>query len=192
MFFSKKKIRLIDALIFLFGLYLGLKSIRFWPFMYIIMSFVVFDYVEARKIDKGANGGIFVIALMLALFSLSHYKEITISNDLLLDDEVITILKKEKPMRLYNMYDYGGILIYNDIEVFIDGRADLYSKYNYKDYLDISCLRGDYPKLIEKYDFDYFLVLDEYQINTYLKYNDQYEVIYKNIEKGFYLYKKRT
>ena len=190
--FSKKKIQLIDFILFAISLFLGLKSIRFWPFMYIIMSFVVFDYVEARKIDKGANGGIFVIALMLALFSLSHYKEITISNDLLLDDEVITILKREKPMRLYNMYDYGGILIYNDIEVFIDGRADLYSKYNYKDYLDISCLRGDYPKLIEKYDFDYFLVSDEYQINTYLKYNDQYEVIYKNIEKGFYLYKKRT
>ena len=64
------------------------------------------------------------------------------------------------------MYDYGGILIYNDIEVFIDGRADLYSKYNYKDYLDISCLRGDYPKLIEKYDFDYFLVVFRFSNKT--------------------------
>ena len=136
--------------------------------------------------------GNYGFACLLILISLNHYKEITLSNDLLLDDEVITILKREKPTRLYNMYDYGGILIYNDIEVFIDGRADLYSKYNYKDYLDISCLKGDYPKLIEKYNFDYFLVSDEYQINTYLKYNDQYEVIYKNIKKGFYLYKKKS
>jgi hypothetical protein len=86
------------------------------------------------------------------------------------------------------MYDYGGELIYNDIPVFIDGRADLYTKYNYKDYLNISNLNGDYVKLIEKYNFDYFLVDKDYSINTYLKYNNQYEVIYK--DKKVLLYKK--
>ena len=87
------------------------------------------------------------------------------------------------------MYDYGGELIYNDIEVFIDGRADLYSKYNYKDYLDISYLEGDYVKLIDKYDFDYFLVSSDYSIATYLKYSDEFELIVK--DKNIYLYKKK-
>ena len=67
------------------------------------------------------------------------------------------------------MYDYGGELISNNIEVFIDGRADLYSSYNYKDYLNISKLENDYVKLINKYDFDYFLVDDAYPIYTYLE-----------------------
>ena len=87
------------------------------------------------------------------------------------------------------MYDYGGILIYNDIKVFVDGRADLYSKYNYKDYLDMTALKGDYPKLIDKYDFDYLLVSNKQQINTYLKYSDKHELIYENKDKGFTLYR---
>ena len=89
------------------------------------------------------------------------------------------------------MYDYGGELIYNDIDVFIDGRADLYSKYNYEDYLNISYLEQDYVKLINKYKFDYFLVNERYPIYTYLKYNSNYELVYKY--KNTYLYKeKRT
>jgi hypothetical protein len=105
-----------------------------------------------------------------------------------ISEELVSVLKSENPSRLFNMYDYGGELIYNDIPVFIDGRADLYTKYNYKDYLNISNLNGDYVKLIEKYNFDYFLVDKDYSINTYLKYNNQYEVIYK--DKKVLLYKK--
>ena len=105
-----------------------------------------------------------------------------------LDNEVISIIKKEAPERLYNFYDYGGELVYNGILVFIDGRADLYSKYNYEDYLDISLLQGDYVQLINKYDFDYFLVNDRYPINTYLKYNNNYSVLYDSDD--VVLYKK--
>ena len=104
--------------------------------------------------------------------------------------EYIQIIKKEKPKRLYNMYNYGGDLVYHEIPVFIDGRADLYGKHNYKDYLQISKLEGDYVKLIEKYDFDYFLVDSKYPINTYLKYNSDYDKIYQH--EKVYLYKKRT
>lgn len=189
--FSKKKIQLIDFVMLGISLFLGLKSIRFWPFTYIIMSFVVFDYVGKRKIDKGTNLCILFVSLFLIVFTCCNYKGVTITNDLLLDDKVIDILHKEKPERLYNAYDYGGILIYNDVPVFIDGRADLYSKYNYKDYLDISILNINFPKLIEKYNFDYFLVSGNLQINTYLKYCDEYELIYHNKKKNFYLYKTK-
>ena len=84
------------------------------------------------------------------------------------------------------MYNYGGELIYNDILVFIDGRADLYSKYNYKDYLDISTLKGNYVELIDKYNFDYFLTDRKYSIDSYLKYNDNYELIYQNKHSNIY------
>ena len=32
-----------------------------------------------------------------------------------LDNKIIDIIKDENPKRLYNMYDYGGELVYNDI-----------------------------------------------------------------------------
>ena len=50
-------------------------------------------------------------------------------------------------------------------------------------------LNGDYVKLIEKYNFDYFLVTKEYPITTYLHYNDNYEVILD--EEEMILYKKK-
>ena len=88
------------------------------------------------------------------------------------------------------MYDYGGDLIYNDIKVFIDGRADLYSSYNYSDYLDISNAKNNYISLIKKYNFDYMLIDDKYSIGDYLKNNDDYTLMYKN--KNIRIYKKIT
>ena len=189
MMISDKKLRFIDFMLFGLCVFLGFKSIRFWAYTYIIMNYVIFDYINKRKIDKYTN----IIILFLSFTFIGMFicninsinKQVT---EHVLSSEVIEIIKKDKPKRLFNMYDYGGELIYNDIDVFVDGRADLYSKYNYKDYLNISSLKDDYIKLIDKYNFDYFLVDKKYPINTYLKYNDKYEIIYK--DKKVLLYKK--
>lgn len=189
MLVSKKKIKFIDLLLLMVSCYLGIKSIRFWPYTYIIMSYVIFNYVEKRKVEKGTIKEIILFSILLILlFGMSFDRIKTNLQCRYLNDEVINVIKKEKVQRLFNMYDYGGELINNDVLVFIDGRADLYSKYNYKDYLKISKLEGDYVKLIKKYDFDYFLVDNKYPIYTYLKYSSDYETIYENDK--FILYKK--
>lgn len=189
--FSNNKIEFMDLLLCGFSAYLGLKSIRFWAYIYIIMSFVIFDYVKERKNDKGTFTCIFIISLFFISFTLINYKHIVnVKFNAYLDSDIIDAVRNENPKWLFNMYDYGGDLVYNDLPVFIDGRADLYSKYNYKDYINISKLKGDYVKLIEKYDFDYFLVNKNYSINTYLKYNSSYEVIYK--KRDVVLYKKNS
>ena len=190
MLFSKSKIKFIDLLLFGFCIVLGFKSIRFWAYTYIIMSFVIFNYINKRKLDKGTISMLGIISILLLIFTISNYKMIDKQlNYKYLDNKIIDIIKDENPKRLYNMYDYGGELVYNDIKVFIDGRADLYTKYNYKDYLNISNLNDDYVKLINKYNFDYFLVSKKYPINTYLKYNDNYDIVYKN--KNYVLYKNK-
>ena len=189
--FSKKKINLIDLVLFGICVFLGLKSIRFWPFTYIIMSYVVFNYIDRRNLDKGTESLMIIISLIIAVMFILRLDNIGKRlNQRYLSNELVDVIKREKPNHLFNMYDYGGELIFNDIKVFIDGRADLYSKYNYKDYINISTSKGDYVKLFNKYDFDYCLVNKNYSINTYLKYNNEYEVIYNN--KNILLYKKRA
>ena len=189
MLFSDKKIKFIDFMLFGLCVFLGFKSIRFWPYTYIIMSYVVFNYVNDRKLEKGTYMVLGTIIIFLFSIYICNIKGInTIKYKINLNKDIINLIKKENPKRLYNMYDYGGELIYNDIDVFIDGRADLYTNYNYKDYLNISNLQGDYIKVIDKYDFDYFLVSSKYPISTYLKYSDEYDVLYKN--KDILLYKK--
>ena len=78
------------------------------------------------------------------------------------------------------MYNFGGDLIYHNLPVFVDGRADLYSKNNYGDYLSISMLHEGAENIIYKYNFDYFIVDSTFPINIYLRNNDDYELVYEN------------
>lgn len=189
MLLSKKKINLLDLTLFAFFLFLGLKSIRFWSYTYIASSYFVFNYISERKEDKATVPLITLLSIFLVLIYFNTYSKLN-ANQAYLSDTVIKIIKSENPKRIYNSYDYGGYLIYKDIDVFIDGRADLYSKYNYKDYYVISNFEEYAEKLIEKYNFDYFLVKKEYPIATYLKTNSSYQEIYN--DKKAILYKKNT
>ena len=187
--FSKEKIRFLDVILLGFFIFLGLKSIRFWFYTYICASYILFDYVSSRKMDRGTITSIIIFACMLfGLFFVRRDSLKLKDYSYLLLEKDIEVIKKENPKRLFNMYDYGGDLIYNDILVFIDGRADLYSDYNYDDYLKISTLDYDTEKLIEKYDFDYFLVDKKYPISTYLNNNSKYQFIYQRDD--ILLYKK--
>lgn len=183
--FSRKKIDFIDLILFGVSVFLGLKSVRFWIYLYIVMNFVIFNYVEERKLDKGTVFSIIIISLIFVGAFLINIKQL--QYNCYLDKKVIDILKVERPKRLFNMYDYGGELIYNDIAVFVDGRADLYSRYNFKDYLKLSNLKDDYVDLISKYNFDYFLVDKKYPISDYLGKDGGYEKIYS--DKKIELYK---
>lgn len=187
---SKENIKIVDLALLGISVFLGLKSIRFWAYTYILMNYVVFNYVPERKIDRGTTRLLFMLgAIFLCIFITNFNMLGTEYDKTTISEEMIKTLKKESPERLFNMYDYGGELIYNDIEVFVDGRADLYSRYNLSDYSNISMLQGDYVKLIEKYNFDYCLVTKEYPINMYLHYSKDYDVILE--EENMILYKKK-
>ena len=188
MLLSGKKIRFIDFILLGFVTFLGLKSIRFWIYSPIIMSFIIFDYVKEEKVSSlplSIFSGILCGFIVLSIINIYNMK---FEYKFHLDNEIIDAVKKERPKRLYNMYNYGGELIYNDIKVFVDGRADLYSKHNLKDYLNIANGDGDYVMLINKYNFDYLLVDKDYSIYTYLKYNDNYQAVYE--KNKTVLYKK--
>lgn len=190
MLLSNEKIKFIDFILLGISLFLGLKSIRFWGYTYILMSYVIFNYVPERKIDKGTTRILFMLGSIFLVIFITNFNMLEKEySETVISKKMIAVINKEKPERLYNMYDYGGELIYNDILVFIDGRADLYSKYNLDDYSKISTLNGDYVELIKKYDFDYFLVMNNYPINTYLKYSQEYEEVLN--EKNMILYRKK-
>ena len=181
MLFSKKKISFIHLILFGFCAFLGLKSIRFWFYTYIISSYFVFYYVPQWKLECGTAVGVLILSIILLSFFFIRSKEILHPTYYrFLTQEDISMIRSLNSRRLFNMYDYGGELIYYDIPVFIDGRADLYSSYNYLDYLHISMLQGDFVSLLDSYSFDYFLVDKNYPIYTYLRYDNHYELIYSN------------
>ena len=188
MLLSKKKIRLLDFIIFLSVVFLGFRSVRFWVYTYIVMSYFIYYYVPKRKDDPGTHEIIMILSIaLLVIFAFSFSAIYKKTHKVNISDKMINRIKYEKPKRLYNIYDLGGELIYNDIKVFIDGRADLYSKYNFMDAVDISRLSGDFKERIKYYNFDYFLVNSDFQIQYYLNNSDEYELVYS--DKDIYLYK---
>lgn len=94
---------------------------------------------------------------------------------------------------LYNGYNYGSYLLYQNIPVFIDSRAEPYSPefnkdiYVFDDYMDIQSVEKSYTEIFEKYDINYAIVNQTSIENTYMKedenceelYSDEYFVIYK-------------
>lgn len=66
--------------------------------------------------------------------------------------------------RIFNEYTYGSLLMFNDIKVFIDSRADLYTKeYNKdctvaEDYIAAITCAGNYEEILTKYNIEYLLI----------------------------------
>jgi len=151
------------------------------------MSHSIFYYVKERKKDPGTNIILLILSIFCILVFVSNIPILRLKPPKIVSDKAINILKREKPNKLYNYYDYGGYLIYKDIDVFIDGRADLYSEYNYQDYLDIFYLKYNYNKLLNKYNFDYLIVPRKSGLSTYLNENNKYDCIFNN--KKIVIYK---
>ena len=183
---TNKNIRLIDFILFGCFVYLGLSSYRFWNYLYITSSFYIFYYVNKPKKEYiKMNIVLPYLIIMILLFGISNINK---KNNYVLSNKYIKIIKQEKIKRLYNYYDLGGELIYRNIPVFVDGRADLYTNYNLKDAKSLGDFNKDSIKIINKYNFDYYLIPNTIPLYTYIKNNDNYKLIYK--EKNIYLYKK--
>ena len=152
------------------------------------MSYVIFNYVNNNSDTDGLILGISsCICIFLLSAILNRNSFIERYNSKCLSDDLIKVIKKENPKRLFNGYDLGGELVYNDIDVFIDGRADLYSKYTFENYLIISRFGTGVLDLIDSYKFDYYLVTEDMALYNYLISNSNFVNVYN--KNNVYLFR---
>lgn len=162
---------LIYVLAFLF---LGFKSVRFLIQLNLVCLLCLPRHITFTEsgVDKTY---FFILPLIVILLTFTCTKSLEgaikepFRADTLPSDEVIAAVKELEPERLYNYYDIGGYLLYEQIPVFIDGRADIYSKYNTMDFTNISEGNYSFEYLLSKYDFDAFLVNRRENLCHYLK-----------------------
>ena len=184
MLISKKKVSGITLVLFLLFTYLSLSSIRFIPLFYIVMTYLIFSFVEEQTNQQKYS--IFYLALAVEAVLLFSFALVTVGSlrDRLkptdLDLKAVAQIKQVNPKRLFNSYGLGGQLIYHNIDVFIDGRADLYASSNYKDAYALEYLEADPSKLIEDYQFDLFVIFKSDPLFYYLEGNESFELIYEN------------
>lgn len=171
---TKKKIKLVDLIVLGAFLVLGFKSLKFISLLYIVATFIVFNFVEEFKFDIPNKMGIAILLAIILSCAILSPKIINKYKVKLIPDEIINYIKEKKPERLFNYYGFGGYLIYNDIPVFIDGRADMYSKYNFKDAIDIESY--SYQYLLNGYDFDMLVIPTNIPLNINLSVNSKYQL----------------
>ena len=92
-----------------------------------------------------------------------------------------------KNIRLYNDYNFGSYLLLNDILVFIDSRADLYTKQFsglendiFDDYMQIY-RKGTYEIYFEQYNITHALIYKKQALYSNL--NNSKNYVYNKIKK---------
>lgn len=158
---------------------------------------------EVRKICHKlciiAFTGVLIIPSITSISTIkdTYKKGMLISKAL--DSDMVEVVKRENPQRIYNDYNYGETLIYNDIKVFVDARADLYITDNLlRDAIalmqitttDSVNLEFNAEDMISKYDFDGFILEKTrplYTLYTYLRsHQDRYILVAENGKSGYF------
>ena len=99
-----------------------------------------------------------------------------------------------KNMKLYNEYNYGSYLLFKDIPVFIDSRADLYSpEFNegrdiFSDFLNISNIGIYYEDKFREYGITHVIVYKNAKLNMFLSRDENYLQLYS--DENFCIYER--
>jgi hypothetical protein len=91
---------------------------------------------------------------------------------------------------MYNAYSYGGYLIwtlYPTYKVFIDGRADVYGDL-VEEYQTLKTLGAGTLEILEKYNISLIVIQKGSVLETYLKENPNWKLIYS--DEGSVIYVK--
>ena len=106
-------------------------------------------------------------------------------------------------IRLFNEYNYGSYLLYQDIPVFIDSRADLYApefngkkgedgKYEgkdiFSDYIKTSNISKYYENTFNEYDITHVILYKNSKLNMFLSRDDKYTELYS--DDNFVIYER--
>ena len=136
-------------------------------------------------------------------YELQHKKTIDTYNkqgliSSTISDTAVNVIKKDNPKRIFNDYNVGESLIYNEIPVFFDGRADLYAQDNIlADGMSLMYLENinedrtlgyiDVDEMIEEYEIDSIIILKSRPLYTYVSsHTKKYQMIYEDDEVAYF------
>ena len=207
--FTDTKIKLSD-LFMLAGLtYLSFKMRRQVSMFAIFCSFILVKMIAAflAKYDKNlckkivriestAIGALLLIGIV-GYISYDLYKPVI--NDEYIDKGTYPVEATEwiknnldlSTLKLYNEYNYGSYLLYEDIPVFIDSRCDLYTpEFNenraqnidgrdiFTDALNIANLSVNYDIKFEEYGVTHIISYANSKLSMVLRNDERYRQIY--------------
>ena len=198
--FTKTRIKLSELFMITGLIFMSLLSTRHVIFFYLIgglfISVIIMRYFyEYRDYSLDIlyniimDNNIIYIFVLVIIFICSLYN---FNNNFKYDyvDEkkypvdAVKYIKSNldyKNIKLFNTYNYGSYIMFNDIPIFIDSRCDLYLKeFNGKNldiFDEVVNINSGYKKIFDKYGVEYALIKN----NEYL-----YQLLIKDIDNILY------
>lgn len=193
--YNKNNINIIDLCLYLLFLFMMFRSVRFIHYYIFISTYYVGKYmVNFKNINMRFKVNtkvvkIFTYTVLIFLSILGIYYQITnLDSDnsfvYSYSDTAIEKLKELKPKRMFNDYNTGGYLtnkLYgSDINIFINGIADIYSSSILKDAYDFVNMNSNPEEIISKYQFDVIIIMRDVPLEWYLEKSDEYSIYYQD------------
>lgn len=152
--------------------------------------------VEVEKImisTLGTVAAILIIAL-LAIVEIKPKVNDKFINELSYPVAAAEFIKENldvDSIRLFNEYNYGSYLLYQDIPVFIDSRADLYApEFNgerkedgrdiFSDYINTSSISKYYEDTFNDYDITHIILYKNSKLNMLIGKDENYTELYSD------------
>lgn len=189
MLISKKEITLYELMIVGAFAFLSFKSIRQVSYFVIAVTPIMLVHLPVieRKIDNPPKYINFAIGTMISFLFIGNLlitMNSPVNKDIYPSNDVITAISDYKPERMLNDYNWGGYLIWElydeDIHVFVDGRADIFSKYILDDYERMYLLSQGWQNDFDKHNFDSALLISNSLLASYLVNELNWKVKYKD------------
>lgn len=186
---EKRKLNLLS--IYLLGtFYEAITGVRYFPYLAIcwglfFLTLLPIDMFSEKSWNRKVS--ILLSALIIVIIFNAGKPSLKLEGVITKNEWPVDAVNYLESGKIYNNYKWGGYLIYREIPVFIDGRADVYWKNSdvFKDHSDISGLKKDPIDLLNKYDVEQVIIPVDSALDVYLKragciekYRDETAVVY--------------
>ena len=187
LFKNRKQLSLLTILLISIFTLLAIKSTRFMPYLLIVSTSIIPNYIQTSKFKIDIIPIFIFVVLVYIILTITIVIPQANNSFKRISDDMIQYLKEKENLVLYNSYNLGGYLIYKDIPVFIDSRADIYINCNFSDVCQIE--KGYQPNLLEKYNFNTLIIENKSGAYSYLKNNDNYELYMQDKNNSLFIKK---
>jgi hypothetical protein len=203
---SVKRLNAIEVILLLLFTHLALFAGRYIPLFAVIVSPIVGKQVD-RIIEELKGKGPFkeiiltsdnmaavdsltkwhlwsVAAMAVAIFLCFTGKLEYRFDKKTMPVDAAQFLRDEKiEGKVFDSFDFGSYLIYAawpQIEVFIDGRADMYSKEHTDEYLKVVSVKRGWQEILKKYDIRCIIYNNGSPLSNVLLETDDWHLIYSD------------
>ena len=140
----------------------------------------------------------YTLFIFFAIICLNKTKNVEIVSNETYPIEATEYIKENldvEKIKLFNEYNFGSYLLFKDIPVFIDSRADVYDPaFNgweddiFRDFIDLTGGCNGYEEKMEHYGITHLLIYRNTTLEKILRLDDNYNKLYN--DENFVIYER--